>query len=379
MANPGTTHSCGIILAEKTNLYDFLHFRLGDIFKEYFLLVLLLLSHNISYASTLAIYPITGGTTLTPAAQATCRVIVSSDSEYIAGSAVQAPDIVGTPQGTVYISCTINTDNLPTAVGAQCSPAGSPYNGLVVTSWTGDDWICGPLVCTPPLVLDVTNTQCVSEPVDTCPQVKALTALPADDACAQALENLKTTQAQKDAACGTLSTAMKAGKSCLEKKLSNTNDLDTGEPIPLKVTADIRDIAYQAHLLDVWMKMQELVKLTKNDPVMKTACAARRAEIAAEKGCDNAGPCETCYDESATQRSHCLKHIPASPNPNDAKHTQGNAIDVSEDNTITPLQDVLDARKPPQDIQQFLDAAPDCKLKWGGNFTDSDLVHFQVK
>jgi hypothetical protein len=280
-----------------------------------------------------------------------------------------------TPNGT---DCTCNNGYEPDPTNTQCVVQSCPPNssGTFPNACT----------CNKDYEPDPTKTSCVPVSADPCPQVPALTALPANDACAQALENRQTTQAQKDAACGTLTDAMKAGKSCLADKLSNTKDIDTDTAIPLIVTADIRDLAYQAHLREIWDKMEDLVTLMKKDPNMKTACAARRAEIAAEKGCDKAGRCkskpnEVCYPESSTQRSHCLAGRPAKPSASDAKHTQGNAIDVSLDYTISPLQDVLDARNPPQDIQQFLDdpKPKDCKLKWGGNFTDSDPVHFQVQ
>jgi hypothetical protein len=201
--------------------------------------------------------------------------------------------------------------------------------------------------------------------------VPALTAPPFNDACAEVLENLSSTQAQKDAACGALTDKLKTGMACFRDKLSGLSPA-----IPLKITSDIRDVAYQAHLREIWDRMQALVQL-EGDPVKRAACADRRAEIAAEKGCDNAGRCTSCYSESATQRSHCLKGRPANPSPNDAQHTQGNAFDVSEDYTITPLQDVLEARNPPQTISKFLDAPTNCNLIWGGTFiTNYDPVHF---
>jgi hypothetical protein len=225
--------------------------------------------------------------------------------------------------------------------------------------------------CVAPNAINPATGQC-EPPVD-CP-VTALTEPPFSDACATVLENINSTQAQKDAACGTLTSAMQSGKSCLESKLANL-----ATPVPLVVTADIRSIAYQAHLREIWDKMQTLVKLMKEDPAMQTACAARRAEIAAEKGCDNAGKCTSCYSASATQRSHCLKARPANPSPNDAQHTQGKAIDVSEAGTITPLQSYLSAVNPPQNVQQFLDAPTNCNLNWGGTFIGNpDLVHFYV-
>jgi len=55
----------------------------------------------------------------------------------------------------------------------------------------------------------------------------------------------------------------------------------------------------------------------------------------------------------------------------------GTAIDVGND-TLAQLQDVLDARNPPQNIQQFLDAPEATGLRWGGFFKKSDPVHFQV-
>jgi hypothetical protein len=220
--------------------------------------------------------------------------------------------------------------------------------------------------CQPPDAFDSATGQCVKCPIELKP-------LP-QDACTLALENLSSTQAQKDAACGKLSQAMEDGKACLARKLSSL-----GTPIPLSVGVGVRSAGYQKHFVDIWNQMEKLVRVTKKNPIMQAACAARRAEIAAEKGCDNAGRCESCFPSSASQRSHCLKGRPSSSNT--APHTLGNAIDVSESRTIKPLRQFLQARKPPQNIQQFLDEPPeDCKLKWGGTFTDNyDPIHFQVR
>ena len=276
----------------------------------------------------------------------------------------------------------------------ECCPCGYNYDtaqGMCVLSNTAAcpaacpaNMSGSPCACNVGFVPDSTATSCVPVPAVAC-TVTALTAPPFNDACAEVLENINSTQAQKDAACGALTPALQTGMACFRDKLSRTNDLVTGNPIPLKVTSDIRDIAYQAHLRDIWDKMEDLVDRMNKDPSMRTACAARRAEIAAEKGCDKAGPCknkkdEVCYPESATQRSHCIAGKPALPNPNDAQHTHGNAFDVSRTYTINPLQDVLDGRNPPQDIQQFLDAPTDCKLNWGGTFTDNyDPIHFYAR
>ena len=92
---------------------------------------------------------------------------------------------------------------------------------------------------------------------------------------------------------------------------------------------------------------------------MQTVCATRRAEIAAEKGCDNAGACNSCTLTGG--RNHCINARPALPSPNNAQHTQGNAIDLSLGRTITPLRNFLNTLTPPQTIPQFLDAPTDCK------------------
>lgn len=226
-------------------------------------------------------------------------------------------------------------------------------------------------ICNIDFMPDLTATSCV--PVSDCP-IPGLT--PFNDACSQALENLSSTQAQKNAACGTLTPAMQTGQTCLESKLAAM----TPVAIPFVRTADVRSVAYQAYFREIWDKMEDLVRL-ESDPAKHAACAARRAEIAAEKGCDNAGSCAgACYAPSATQRSHCFRGIPANPDPNGAQHTQGNAIDVSRTGTIEPLQVALATRTPPQTIPQFLDAPTNCNLIWGGTFTNNyDPVHFLAR
>jgi len=203
-----------------------------------------------------------------------------------------------------------------------------------------------------------------------CP-VPPLTAPPFNDACAEVLENINSTQAQKDAACGALTDNLKTGMACFSNKLSGLTPA-----IPLNITSDIRDVAYQAHLRQVWDRMEDVVQWMTDNPTIQTACAARRAEFAAEKGCDNAGGCTSCYAESASQRSHCLAYRPANPSSSDAKHTEGKAFDVSRTRTVDPLQAVLDARTPPQKIPQFLSAPTNCNLSWGGTFDDD--VHFYI-
>jgi hypothetical protein len=318
---------------------------------------------------------------------------------------------------------------------AACGDGGSQVTGPVVTQISSSQWQCTytyvdngtnflmwvfyvspacpvnstgtvTCTCTDPYVPDSTATSCVPVPVVTCAApsvsdgaggcacnppnrinsigectacpVDPLTTPPFSDACSKVLENINSTQAQKDAACGALTDKLKTGMACFRDKLSGISP-----SIPLSITSDIRSVAYQAHLREVWDKMEILVKKIAKDPALQTACATRRAEFAAEKGCDNAGSCESKSCSAASdngQRSHCLKGRPADANPNDAQHTQGNAFDVSEDYTINPLQDVLDAGNPQQDIQQFLDAPTNCGLTWGGTFSDNyDPIHFGVR
>jgi len=217
---------------------------------------------------------------------------------------------------------------------------------------------------------DCANQETGRITVPGCP-VPALTEPPFNDACATVLENTSSTQAQKDAACGALTDNLKTGMACFRDKLSNLSPA-----IPMVVTSDIRSVAYQAHLRQVWDRMERVVKWMVDNPTIQTACAARRAEIAAEKGCNNAGECISCYAESASQRSHCLVHRPANPSLSDAKHTEGKAFDVSRTRTLDPLQVMPDARTPPQAITQFLNAPTNCNLNWGGAFDDD--VHFYV-
>jgi hypothetical protein len=274
----------------------------------------------------------------------------------------------GTP-ATNPTSCTCDDPYVPDTTQTSCILPACPDHASRTTPGAA-------CTCDANYKFDAAGTSCV--PAATCP-VDKLTTPPFNDACAEVLENISSTQAQKDAACGALTDKLKADVACFSEKLSRTNDPVTGSPIPLVITADIRDTAYQAHLREIWDKMERLVAL-EDDPVKKNACAGRRVEIAAEKGCDNAGVCTSCYSESATQRSHCIKGRPALPNPNDAQHTQGNAIDVSATYTIAPLNKALKARHPPQTIPQFLDAPTNCNLIWGGTFnTNKDPVHFLAR
>ena len=125
--------------------------------------------------------------------------------------------------------------------------------------------------------------------------------------------------------------------------------------------------------------MEGVTEWMIDNPTKQAVCAARIAEIATEKGCDNADRCTSCFVPTASRRSHCLKGRPANPTPDFALHAQGKAFDVSEDGTANPLQAQLDGRTPPVTVQQFLNAPTNCNLNWGGEFnTNFDPVHFYV-
>jgi hypothetical protein len=181
--------------------------------------------------------------------------------------------------------------------------------------------------------------------------VAPLTPIPATDICATTLERYNSTQAEKDTACGTLTQAMQTAVGCFGNKLTGVNNPATGQPIPLVITAGVRNVEYQRHFREIWDKMEALVQLTTSNPAMQTACAARRAELAAEKGCNNAGACTACAAPTATARNHCLVSQPAPPDPNAATHTQGRAIDADRVQTVDPLHTALAGRTPPQTIQ----------------------------
>lgn len=297
------------------------------------------------------------------------KVITSNGMDKSGASVSLALTVVPELQGQLPLTYTgylsANTVSIGTTTYAGATGADGRLN-FVFTAPTGGGIHTITATCTNCTNSPVTGTITVPG----CP-VPALTAPPFNDVCATVLENIGSTQAQKDAACGALTPALVAGRNCLSTKLSQLSPA-----IPLAVTSDIRSVAYQAHLRKVWDSMEDVVRWMRRNPTIQAACAARRAEIAAEKGCDNADGCTSCYAESASQRSHCLKYRPANPTPSDAKHTEGKAFDVSQTRTIDPLQDVLDARTPPQKIPQFLSAPANCNLSWGGAFGDD--VHFYV-
>lgn len=212
------------------------------------------------------------------------------------------------------------------------------------------------------------GTACV--PNDSCP-VPYVTPLPtkASDQCTDSLEHHTTT------GCPTLTAAMEKEKQCLSDKLS-------AKGITMNVTATVRTMAYQRHFREVWDGMEDIDKV---DPSLTTACAARRAELAKEKGCDKAGGCVDKNKKSLCPLGgHCFNAMPAVPEKT-AKHPMGQAIDIKGGN-VTALLTALSV-PPAQTMAQFLATPcatttctlPAPKLQWGGTFPGNpDRVHFYL-
>ena len=385
MANPRTTLSCRINLAGKTNLCDVLHSKLVDILKKYSLVVLLLLSQNISQASTLAQFsyelstnsPPSYTTSISAIAMKWCNAWHATPGV----SNIVSYSIINDPATTniVRIQCVYqyvgsSTLNYGIAVfGASCPVT------EVLTSWTGDGYICGtgPLECTPPLVPDATGTRCVTQ---SCP-VPALAALPADDKCAQSLN--KGLGTDVDGKCPELNARMTGPNGqlqCFANKIAATN-VSAYSKIPYSgPSAEYRNAAYQQHLLDIWNKM---IEFNKSENRNNEACRSRRDQVIAEKGCSaNNGCSDVCITGS-----HCIRNAPATF----SNHTEGKAFDVPKDtisgllSELTPLPPapmtgakLLQARR--FWIASWLAKPPACNLGWGGNFTNPgpDFVHFQL-
>lgn len=278
-----------------------------------------------------------------------------------------------------HVECACNSGYVVDGGGTACvapttCPVGQkvhPYGGCM-------------LDCAAGLFPNMDDTACIPDSSPNC-TIKPLNPLPTSisDACSNVLENLSSTQAQKDAACGTLKPELIADMACLTTKLEALSTAaNIRPPLSLTQTAGVRTDAYQAHFREVWEKMENLTKLENENPAMKIACPARRLEIAKEKGCNNVGKCENaCLPASVGQRSHCFRGRPAKPS-SDAKHPKGKANDVGS-SEINRLKTVLSNQSPPQTIPQFL-ASPTggCnvgQLGWGGTFTGNiDAVHFYV-
>jgi hypothetical protein len=232
---------------------------------------------------------------------------------------------------------------------------------------------------------NLNDTACVLDSAPSC-DIKPMLPLPIEstDQCTAALENPSYTQAQRDAVCGTLTPAMQTEVACFTEKLAQKG-------ITIKINNKVRSTAYQAHFRDVWDKMEKVTaSKIQRDLIMQAACAPRRAELAAEKGCNLSGNCTRVNPVSNKTESycplggHCLvaKPAPANGSP---QHAFGKAIDIRAAN-VNALISALSNPPPPKTIQQFLmepatppAPAQSCsapKLQWGGAWGDN--VHFYL-
>jgi hypothetical protein len=406
MANLGTTLGCGINPAGKTGLCDFLHFKLGDILKKYFLVVLLLLAQNVSNASTLAhvtynpswdpnappLYSTSANTSMT--AWCTWYYVDPVYSTFTGVTDIVPIYSLGSGIGSFTFTCNVFNNHFFYGVDAQgyavYGPKALTYpnNGsatcpadTLTTSWTGDDYICGtgPLECTAPLVPDAAGTRCVTGPPP-CTAIDALPDLPKDDkdyACTQSLD--KGAGKDVDKVCpphNPLNEKLPGEMECLANKLAALSP-----PIPYDgPSSTIRTKAYQQHLLEIYKKSEDL-KNKKLSSAQKQACAARIADIGKQ------------------MKDHGIKFEP-SDQEEAAPHVQGIAFDIPksvatallERATMTRIKPIFQTNYPgciscmhiplvTGDVQDYINSSvvhpPACNLDWGGSF--GDIVHFQLQ
>lgn len=268
--------------------------------------------------------------------------------------------------------CTCKAGYIPNQGGTACVLPTVCQTGQVAHPDGGCMLDCSGQPGTHP---NMKGTACIPNSSCPIPTVKPVTPLPteATDPCSAALESQSS--ARIKASCPPLTPAMQNELDCLGEKLRLKG-------IAMNVTATVRTLAYQRHFREVWESMEKLIEKTIDDAALKAACAATRAELAAEKGCDNAGACTSCTGSPA----HCLKARPAKPEPT-ANHPKGKAVDLKAAN-IKALLTVLKG-PPPQTMQQFLAepvtppppalACTAPKLEWGGLWpSNPDKVHFSL-
>ncbi len=183
-------------------------------------------------------------------------------------------------------------------------------------------------------------------PDQQCP-IAPLQPLP-DDPCTQSLEAGRGVDVNGACVAG-LTPEMQQEAQCLANKITSL-----GIPYP-GPTATVRTPAYQAHLQEIWKKLIELGKL--KDPVVKQACASRKAEIESHK------------------LSHGLTDEPAKS----SRHETGEAVDVGNDVVRELINRVTTDTSGVQDyINSPFANPPACNLRWGGKFRRRDSIHFQL-
>jgi hypothetical protein len=167
-----------------------------------------------------------------------------------------------------------------------------------------------------------------------------------------------------------LSPKTQSAEQCLAGRVaSELLQADSG----YKVTATVRTLAYQAHLLAVWKKFFELQDAIKNNPAIGQQCPALIAQVEGEMGFRlTQNPTDKKSTCTASGRNHCLVQQPSSKDP---KHTQNIAFDISKA-TVDKFNNIL---LPPRSMTTEANA---CNLTWGGTFKDQngkpkpDPVHF---
>jgi len=196
--------------------------------------------------------------------------------------------------------------------------------------------------------------------------VPDLTPLPQDDLCAQSLELGHGVDV--NGACPQVSDALTKELQCFSNKIATTNAL-ARPPIPYAgPTATIRNVAYQAHMQEVW---DTFIRLNKPENRSNESCQSLREKIVTEKGCGTQG--------------HCIKYRPATF----SNHSTGTAFDVSQSAIDGLVRELTPLPPAPMTLAQQLQfqrsaiagwlANPaTCTLIWGGSFQDPDIFHFQL-
>lgn len=221
-----------------------------------------------------------------------------------------------------------------------------------------------PCACDAGYKFDAAGTSCISScPVDPLP--KPPFDGDTNPACTASLE--EGAGKDVDHKCPDLTPDMVKGASCLADKI-HALAIPYTEP-----SGTVRTEAYQKHFQDIWKKWIEIQGLKTS--AEKQACAATIADVTNEKA------------------RHGIKYEP-SDDGDDAPHVLRRAIDIPAD-----VADAMIAKVPMTtvsmlpgcfsctitltgDVENYVNSAtvnpPACDLRWGGQFTPVDRVHFQL-
>lgn len=217
---------------------------------------------------------------------------------------------------------------------------------------------------------------CVRTVQETCP-IADLSTDPHDPNGLNAL----STQYDKTAAEVQLTTELEGGMnaySLLSQKTQNAEQCFAGligselsqADSGYKVTATVRTLAYQAHLLAVWNKFFELQRAIAKKPSIEQMCPALIAKVEGEMGVQlSENPKKAdCALPAPGRPAHCIRSGPAKSDP---KHTKDIAFDISS-GAVDAFQNkyIIDTKR------NMSTAANACNLTWGGTFKDYDPVHF---